>query len=118
MKAMKAVIAMPVLFLALNAAASCPVQHPREVPAMPDAAVASKEEMHRARLEAEQYLSRGKIYLDCGLMNRRQYNQLLSQLEMFSERYNDELAEYQDRSRMIAEIDQTRALPAAGTTAK
>ena len=43
----------------------------------------ASQEMHRAQLAAEQYLLQGKAYLECGLMNRRQYSQLLSQLEIF-----------------------------------
>lgn len=105
-QAMKTVIAIPLLLLALNTAAACPVSHPREMPQLPDVAVASKQEMHRAQLEAEQYLLQGRAYLDCGQMNRRQYNLLLGQLETFSERYNDALLEYRSRSRMIAEIEQ------------
>jgi len=102
---MKAMIAIPAFCLALNAAAGCPVQHPRQQPVIPDAAVASKAEMHRAQLEGEHYLLQGKIYLECGLMNRRQYNQLLSELELFSDQYNDAMVEYQSRSRMLAEVD-------------
>ncbi|MCB1698528.1 MAG: hypothetical protein H6984_13795 [Pseudomonadales bacterium] len=114
---MKAMIAIPALCLAMNAAAGCPVTHPREQPVIPDAAVASKQEMHRAQLAAEQYLLQGKAYLECGLMNRRQYSQLLSQLEIFSEQYNNEVIEYQIRRQMVAENDQAGVLPVTGGSA-
>lgn len=115
---MRAMIAIPLFCLALNAAAECPVQHPRVQPAIPDAAVASQKQMHRAQLEAEQYLLQGKTYLDCGYMNRRQYNLLASQLEVFAEHYNEELLEYQNRTQMVADIDRMQALPVSGLSAR
>ena len=103
---MKTMIAIPALCMALNAAAGCPVENPREQPVIPDAAVASRQEMHRAELQAEQYMLQGAAYLECSYLNRRQHRQLSGQLEMFSERYNDEMARYRSRSRMIAETGQ------------
>ncbi len=106
MKTIKVMIAIPALCLALDAAADCPVKNPRVQPVLPDAAVASKQDMDRAQVAAEQYLRQGRTYLGCGLMNRRQHNQLLGQLELFSARYNNELVEYRNRSQMVAEIDE------------
>ena len=113
MKTMQAMIAIPALCLALDAGAGCPVKNPRVQPVLPDVAVADEREMQRARLEAEQYLLQGRTYLECGLMNRRQYNQLLSQLELFSARYSETLLEYQERDQMIAEINEAAAMPVA-----
>ena len=115
MKTIQAIIVIPALCFALEAAAGCPVKNPRVQPVLPDAAVADKQEMQRARLEAEQYLLQGKTYLECGLMNRRQYNQLLTQLELFSARYNETLAAYQSRYEMLAETDKTRVAPVTVT---
>ncbi len=115
MKTIQAMVAIPALCLALEAAAGCPVKNPRVQPVLPDAAVADQQEMQRARFEAEQYLLQGKTYLECGQMNRRQYNQLLSQLELFSTRYNETLVEYQNRDQMIAEINEAGAMPVAVT---
>jgi hypothetical protein len=109
-------IAIPALCLALDAGAGCPVKNPRVQPALPDAAVASEQEMQRARLAAEQYLRQGETYLECGLMNRRQYSQLLSQLEMFSVSYSQTLAEYQNRDQMIVEIDEAKSISVSVTS--
>lgn len=118
MKTIKVMMAAPVLCLALDATAGCPVDNPRVQPTLPDAAVASKQDMDRARVEAQEYLRQGRAYLGCGLMNRRQHNQLLSQLEIFSARYNDELAEYRNRSQMVAEIEGSGTNRSSGAASK
>ena len=115
MKTMRAMIAIPALCLALDAVAGCPVKNPRVQPVLPDAAVADQQAMQRAQVEAEQYLLQGEAYLKCGLMNRRQYNQLLSQLELFSVRYQETLSAYQNRDEMAAEINETSAAPVTVT---
>jgi len=111
-------IAIPLFCLALNAAAECPVQHPRVQPEIPNAAVVSLDEMRRAQLQAEQYLLQGKTYLECGYMNRRQYNQLVGKLETFAEQFNEELLEYRSRTRMVADIDRMQALSTSGLSAR
>ena len=110
---MRAMLAIPLFCLAMNAAAECPVQHPRVQPEIPSAAVATSQEMRRAQMQAEQYLLQGKAYLDCGYMNRRQYNQLVAELELFTDKFNEELLEYQSRTQMIADIERMQALPAS-----
>jgi len=115
---MRAMIAIPLFCLALNAAAECPVQHPRVQPEIPNAAVASPQEMRRAQFQAEQYLLQGKTYLECGYMNRRQYNQLVNTMEIFAKEFNEELIEYQSRTQMVADIDRMQALPVSGLSAR
>ena len=115
---MRTMIAVTAFCLALNAAADCPVKHPRVQPEIPDAAAVSEQEMYRAQLAAEQYLLQGKTYLECDYMNRRQYNQLVGELETFAERFNEELLEYRSRTQMIADIDRMQALPTSGLSAK
>ena len=115
---MRSMIAIPLFCLALNAAAECPVQHPRVQPEIPDAAVASPQEMHRAQLQAEQYLLQGKAYLECDYMNRRQYKQLVSKLDTFADKFNEELLEYQSRTQMVADIDRVQALPTSRPSAR
>lgn len=115
---MRIMFAIPLFCLALNAAAECPVQHPRVQPEIPAAATASPQEMRRAQLQAEQYLLQGKTYLECDYMNRRQYNQLVSQLDTFADKFNEELLEYQSRTQMVADIDRMQALPASGHSAR
>lgn len=103
---MRAVIAISLLCWALGAGADCSVSHPREAPEMPDGATATAAEMHRAELLAETYLWQAKAYLDCGYMNRRQYNQLVSQVELFSEQYQQEMIEYRSRANMNLVAEQ------------
>ena len=100
---MKTLLAVPALLLALNATAGCPVDHPRQQPVLPDGANATQAEMYQAQLEADRYLLQAETYLDCGLMNRRQYNILLGQMETFAEAYDEELIEFQIRSHMVAD---------------
>ena len=100
---MRTLLAIPALCLALNASAGCPVDHPRDMPELPDGLTASSTAMHKAQLAAENYMWQAETYLACDLMNRRQHNALLTQLEKFTESYNEELIEYQVRSNMIAE---------------
>ncbi len=102
---MKSMFAIPVMCLAMNVAAACTATKPREQPVIPDAAVATEQEMHRAQLSVEEYVRRGEQYLECGYMNRRQYNTFLAQLELVAERYNRELAEYQSRMRLVADTE-------------
>lgn len=100
---MKALLMTMLICLAFNASAACPVQRPGELPVMPDGAVASEEEMYRARLVAEKYLMQVQAYMECDVMNRRQYLALAERMEDFSRVYNEELIEFQVRTNIIAE---------------
>jgi len=115
---MKGMLAIPLFCLALNAAAECPVQHPRVQPEIPRAAVATPQEMREAQMQAEQYLLQGKTYLTCGYMNRRQYNQLVSEMEVFAAGFNRELLEYQRNTRMVADVEWMQTLPVSGLSAR
>ena len=99
---MRALISIPLLCIALNAAAGCPVEHPRKMPLLPDGAVAGEAEMRRAQLAADNYILQAQTYLGCDMMNRRQHNTLLAEVEVFSAAFNEELIEFQVRSHMIA----------------
>lgn len=106
---MKALLMTVLICLTFNASASasasaaCPVKRPGELPLMPDGAVATEEEMYRAQLVAEKYLLQAQVYMDCGVMNRRQHLALGSRLEGFSQVYNEEVVEFQVRTNIIAE---------------
>jgi hypothetical protein len=96
---------IPAMFLAMNVAAQCPVTKPRTMPVIPDAAVATEQEMYESGLAVEDFIERGELYLECSYMNSRQYNALLAQLEIVAERYNAELGEYRERQRLVAGAD-------------
>jgi len=99
---MKTLLAMLLLSLSLGATAGCPVHRPGDVPVLPDGAVATKEEMYKAQLVADNYLLQAEAYLECGVMNRRQHNMLSDRLETFTAAYDAELIEFQVRTHMIA----------------
>jgi hypothetical protein len=99
---MKALVMTVLICLAFNASAACPVKRPGVSPELPDGAVASAEEIHKAQLEAEKYLLQAQTYMDCGVMNRRQHLALEAQMEEFSKAYRDNI-ELQVRTNIIAE---------------
>jgi hypothetical protein len=99
---MKALVMTVLICVAFNAAAACPVKRPGALPVLPDGAVASEEQIHRAQLEAEKYLLQAQAYMDCGVMNRRQHLALAAQLEEFSKAYRENI-ELQVRTNIIAE---------------
>ncbi|GEM_PF-760000 len=104
---MKALLMAVLICLTFNAFAfasdACPVKRPGELPLMPDGAVATEKEMYRAQLVAEKYLLQAQVYIECGVMNRRQHLALGSRLEGFSQVYNEEVVEFQVRTNIIAE---------------
>ena len=102
---MKAVLSAALLCASLGAQASCPVSRPAEPPldAIPDGATASWEEMHAAQELTRHYVERGERYLRCDYVNRRQYNRLLSSIELLAETYNTELVEFQARQPVVAD---------------
>jgi len=99
---MKTLLTAVLLCLAFNVSAACPVKRPGAAPVLPDAAVASEEEMYQAKLTAEKYLLQAQAYMDCGVMNRRQHLALSAQLEEFAQAYRKDI-ESQVRANIIAE---------------
>ncbi len=99
---MKALVMTVLICLAFDVSAACPVKRPGELPVLPDGAVASEEQIHRAQLEAEKYLLQAQAYMDCGVMNHRQHLALTAQLEQFSQRYRENI-ELQVRTNIVAE---------------
>lgn len=100
---MRRLVALLMFSWGLTAAAECPVKRPGEEPAVPNGAVASEAEMHRAQLAVENYLLQAERYLDCGYMNRRQYNLLLTRMEMLTKQYDEELLQFRMRESAVAE---------------
>lgn len=100
---MRNVLAVALFCLALDVSAACPVKRPGALPALPDGAEVSAEDMYKAQLEAEKYLLQASAYMDCQVMNRRQHMELAERLEVFSERYDAEMIKYQVRRNIVAE---------------
>ena len=102
---MKMMIAIPMLCLAMNVGAECLVEKPRELPVIPNAAVATEQEMYQAQLSVKDYLQKGESYLECNYMNTRQHNRFVAQLELVANGYNEELAEYQGLKNLVADVE-------------
>ena len=100
---MRSLIAVSLLCGALTAQAACPVKRPGDQPALPEGTTATAQEIQQAQLEAESYRLQVEAYMGCGVMNRRQHYQLLTQLELFMEQYNRELMEFRLQDTMVAE---------------
>ena len=100
---MRNVLTVALFCLALDVSAACPVKRPGVLPALPDGAEVSAEGMYKAQLEAEKYLLQASAYMDCQVMNRRQHMELAERLEVFSERYDEEMIKYQVRRNIVAE---------------
>jgi hypothetical protein len=98
-------IAIPAMCLAMNVAAECTVKKPRDLPLIPDATVATEQEMYQAQLDVQEYLRQGERYLECSYMNSRQHNMLVTQMEIVARQYNLELSEYQSQQNLVAEAD-------------
>ena len=100
---MKNVLAIALFALAVDVSAACLVQRPGDAPVLPDGAVATGEQMYQAQLAAERYLMQADAYIECQTMNSRQHKVLESQVESFSEQYNEEMIKYQARNFTLAE---------------
>lgn len=100
---MKSLLTISLFCLAMNVTAACPVKRPAELPVLPDGALASEEEMYKAQLSAEKFLLQAEAYMDCQVMNRRQHETMAAQVEIFSEKYDAQMIEFQVRTNIVAE---------------
>jgi hypothetical protein len=96
---MRFLLATPALFFALHAGAECSFDdRPGAAPQLPNGSTASAAELSEAQVAVQQYLQQGNDYLDCGVMNRRQHNQLLARMEVLNETFQRELNAFQSRA--------------------
>lgn len=101
---MKSLLAIPTLFIALNAAADCQTARPSEAPIMPEAATATRVQMEQAQIDAQSYVDSVTAFLEC---RRKEVNDMTHNFFVYSavetaENYNQVLAQYNQREETIA----------------
>lgn len=98
-------LAMTLLTATTTAWARCPEPRPGGVPLdqIPDGARATEAQMVAARALTQEFILGAERYLDCKVLNRRQHNQLVTQLELLAESWKAELIRYQQREQIVAD---------------
>ncbi|MEP5321220.1 hypothetical protein [Marinobacter alexandrii] len=101
---MKSLLAIPALFVALNATADCNAQRPTEAPVMPEGATATRIQMETAQTEAKTYVDSVSAFLSC---SRKEINDMTHNFFVYSavetaDAYNQALAQYVQREEAVA----------------
>ncbi|MEP4146169.1 MAG: hypothetical protein ABJL54_03050 [Halioglobus sp.] len=101
---MKSLLAVPFLFIALNAAADCNSQRPGDAPVIPEGATATRVQMEQAQVNAKAYVDSVASFLDC---RRKEINDMTHNFFVYSatgtaEAYNEALAQYAQREEALA----------------
>ena len=101
---MKALLAVPAMLVAINAAADCPVERPTNAPEMPVAAVASKAQMYAAQAETQAYVDRVEAFLNCrqAYLNDMEHNFFVVAAEQAAHDYNQTLRAYRQQQEAVA----------------
>ena len=96
---MKALLAVPAMMIAMNAAAGCPGQRPTEIPQMPVAESASQQEMAEAQMAAKAYVDSVSEFLECRAahLSDQEHNLFVFSAESVAAEYNATLFAYQQR---------------------
>lgn len=102
--AMKTLLTVPAMFIAINAAAECPALLPTDKPAVPDGTVASRAEMYEAQLETRVYVENIENFLLCKQERIEPWlhNIHVRSAEAAAEDYNRELQRYRDNRELAA----------------
>lgn len=101
---MKSLLALPFLFIALNAAADCNSHRPSEAPVIPEGSLATRVQMEQAQIDAKAYVDSVSSFLDC---RRKEINAMTHNFFVYSaidtaEAYNEALAQYAQREETLA----------------
>ncbi|TDG15951.1 hypothetical protein E2F43_06920 [Seongchinamella unica] len=101
---MKALLAVPAMLIAMNAAADCPAKRPTEAPEMPAVATASKADMAAAQAATQTYVDSVVDFLNCRnyAMHDVEYNYFVEAAYSAAQTYNDMLREYQQRDALAS----------------
>lgn len=96
---MKALLAIPAMLIAMNAAADCPAQRPTELPAVPAVATATEADMAAAQLATKAYVESVDRFLSCreGHLSSLEHNFFVAEAHSAAERYNQALRDFQQR---------------------
>lgn len=101
---MKALIAVPLFFIALNTAADCHSERPSTAPTMPEAGTATQASMEQAQLETREYVDAVTKFLDCRKIeiSDMTHNYFVYSATQTAEAYNQTLQQYSQRQEALA----------------
>lgn len=101
---MKALLAVPAMMIAMNAAADCPAKRPVEAPEMPVVATATKSDMVAAQTATQDYVDGVVQFLNCRdySMHDVEYNYFVEAAYSAAEKYNETLREYKQRDALAS----------------
>ena len=101
---MKSLLAIPALFVALNATADCNSQRPTEAPIIPEGATATRVQMELAQRDAKTYVESVSAFLNCSRkeINDMTHNFFVYSAEETAAAYNQALAQYVQREETVA----------------
>lgn len=96
---MKAMLAIPAMFIAINAAAECPAQRPTEAPAVPTAVNATESDMVAAQIATQAYVENVINFVHCrqDYITDLEHNFFIASARSAAESYNETLREYNQR---------------------
>ena len=101
---MKALLAVPAMLIAMNAAAACPAKRPAEAPEMPAVATASRADMVAAQTATQHYVDAVVDFLNCRdySMHDVEYNYFVDAAHTAAEKYNETLRAYKQREALAS----------------
>ena len=96
---MKALLAIPAMLIAMNAAAECPAQRPTELPAVPVATTASQADMVAAQTATQAYVESVIDFVNCrqDYITDLEHNFFIESARSAAENYNETLREFNQR---------------------
>lgn len=101
---MKALLAVPAMLIAINAAAQCPAKRPTEAPEMPAVATADKADMVAAQTATQTYVDGVVDFLNCRhySMHDVEYNYFVEAAHSAAQKYNETLREFKQRDALAS----------------
>lgn len=94
---MKYALTLPLLGLAMQATAACPLQLPETPTAVPDGQTASAQQMYQAQQDVAGYVAQVEDYLDCHQLHFMVHNRHQHQLEQIADAFNQQLEIFRSR---------------------
>ena len=101
---MKALLVVPAMLIAMNAAAECPVKRPTQAPEMPVVSSASKAEMLAAQTATQAYVDSVVDFLNCReySIHDVEYNYFVGAAHSAADKYNETLREFKQRDALAS----------------
>lgn len=101
---MKTFLAIPAMFIAINAAAQCPADRPSNMPELEISYSSSKIELFEAQAQTQAYVNSVVSYLNCHdrRMSSLEINFYLESAENMAAQYNEVLRAYKQSTEAVA----------------